>query len=85
MFLCPDSGRKLTSQGQRNMDRIAGQVNYCHCVILISHDSYCIYPYKLWLSDTTIIVIYHDTTIIVIYHDTTIIVIYHDTKKLLIL
>ena len=26
MFFCPDSGRKLTSQSQRDMDRIAGQV-----------------------------------------------------------
>ena len=29
MFYCPNSGRKLTSQGQRDMDRIAGQV--CQC------------------------------------------------------
>ena len=26
MFFCPDSGRKRTSQSQRDMDRIAGQV-----------------------------------------------------------
>ena len=34
MFFYPNSGRKLTSQGQRDMDRIAGQVNNCYCVML---------------------------------------------------
>ena len=32
-FYYPNSGRKLTSQGQRDMDRIAGQVCY-HIIVL---------------------------------------------------
>ena len=36
MFFYPNSGHKLTSQGQRDMDRIAGQVNNCYCVMLFA-------------------------------------------------
>ena len=36
MLFYPNSGRKLTSQGQRDMDRIAGQVNNCYCVMLFA-------------------------------------------------
>lgn len=42
MLTCAYSGRRLTPQGQRDLDRIAGQVGYCTCKIPLATVHMCL-------------------------------------------